>query len=141
MQASKVMGGEIPTLVHIDPHKSVIGQKGVHNRWHPDIPFYASLNAGDVFKVETHEWTGGQIINSDDADDIKNVDLTKIHNLSGPFEIKGTEPGDVLVVDILDVTPFPHCTWGFTGIVSDVSKGLTWGELLIRMSIPLASSN
>ncbi len=37
-----------------------------------------------------------------DSDDIKNVDLTKIHNLSGPIAVEGAEPGDCLVVDILD---------------------------------------
>ena len=41
-----------------------------------------------------------------DSDDIKNVDLTKIHNLSGPIAVEGAEPGDCLVVDILDGTFF-----------------------------------
>lgn len=36
------------------------------------------------------------------SDDIRNIDLTKIHNLSGPIAIEGAEPGDCLVVDILD---------------------------------------
>lgn len=36
------------------------------------------------------------------SDDIKNVDLTKIHNLTGPIAVEGAEPGDCLVVDILD---------------------------------------
>ena len=31
-----------------------------------------------------------------------NVDLTKVHNLSGPVAVEGAEPGDCLVVDILD---------------------------------------
>ena len=39
------------------------------------------------------------------SDDVKNVDLTKIHNLSGPVAIEGAEPGDCLVVDILDGEP------------------------------------
>lgn len=30
--------------------------------------------------------------------------------------MNGAEPGDVLVVDILDVQTFPHSNWGFTGI-------------------------
>lgn len=33
---------------------------------------------------------------------MKNVDLTKVHNLSGPIAVEGAEPGDCLVVDILD---------------------------------------
>jgi formamidase len=45
------------------------------------------------------------------SDDIKNVDLTKVHNLSGPIAIEGAEPGDCLVVDILDSEFFqPICT-------------------------------
>jgi formamidase len=37
-----------------------------------------------------------------DSDDVKNIDLTKVHNLSGPIAVEGAEPGDALVVDILD---------------------------------------
>ncbi|MCO5558921.1 hypothetical protein L7F22_012512 [Adiantum nelumboides] len=74
-------------------------------------------------QMETHEWTGGQIKNTDDANDIHQVDLTRIHNLSGPLRVEGAEPGDVLVVDILDVQPFAHCTWGFTGIFDKANGG------------------
>jgi len=74
------------------------------------------------------DWTGGQIGNfiehtsiapayqilgnNDSADDMKNVDLTKIHYLSGPFEIETAEPGDVLLVEIMDVQPFEDSPWG-----------------------------
>ena len=36
------------------------------------------------------------------SDDVKNVDLTKVHNLPGPIAVEGAEPGNCLVVDILD---------------------------------------
>jgi formamidase len=36
---------------------------------------------------------------------MKNVDLTRIHYLSGPFEVETAEPGDVLLVEIMDVQP------------------------------------
>lgn len=49
------------------------------------------------------------------ADDVRDVDLTKIHYLTGPFEIEDAEPGDVLVVDIQDVQPLEDSPWGFTG--------------------------
>lgn len=60
--------------------------------------------------------TGGQIQNNDSADDVKNVDLTKVHYLSGPFEVENAEPGDLLLVEIMDVQPFQDRPWGFTGI-------------------------
>jgi formamidase len=66
-------------------------------------------------KIECVDWTGGQIKNNDSADDIRDVDLTKIHYLTGPFEIETAEPGDVLVVDIQDVQPLEDHPWGFTG--------------------------
>ena len=55
------------------------------------------------------DWTGAQIGNNDCSDDIMNVDLTKIHNLSGPVAVEGAEPGDCLVVDILDGRYLPSC--------------------------------
>ncbi|OJT15102.1 Formamidase [Trametes pubescens] len=82
----------------------------------PDIPAFASVKPGEVFTVQCVDWTGAQIGNNDNSDDIKNVDLTKIHNLSGPVAIEGAEPGDCLVVDILDVRPFDKMPWGYTGI-------------------------
>ncbi|KAJ8071971.1 hypothetical protein PM082_015529 [Marasmius tenuissimus] len=105
-----------PTLVQVDPFVPADEQKGLHNRWHPDIPPFATVKPGQVFKVECVDWTGAQIGNNDNSDDIKNVDLTKIHNLSGPIAVEGAEPGDCLVVDILDVTPFEKMPWGYTGI-------------------------
>jgi formamidase len=60
--------------------------------------------------------TGGQIKNNDTADDVRNIDLTKIHYLSGPFEIENAAPGDVLLVEIMDVQPFQDHPWGFTGV-------------------------
>ncbi|KAK0214124.1 Acetamidase Formamidase [Armillaria fumosa] len=96
------------------PHPTLV--KGIHNRWHPEIPPFATVKPGEVFKVECIDWTGAQIGNNDSSDDIRDVDLTKVHNLSGPIAIEGAEPGDCLVVDILDVTPFEKMPWGFTGI-------------------------
>ena len=66
--------------------------------------------------MECVDWTGGQIGNNDSADDMKNIDLTKIHYLSGPFEVEGSEPGDVLVVEIQEGKPFQEEPWGFSGV-------------------------
>ncbi|KAK7752315.1 hypothetical protein SLS62_005651 [Diatrype stigma] len=91
-------------------------QKVLHNRWHPDIPFAGTIKDGETVKIECLDWTGGQIGNNDSADDIRNVDLTQIHYLTGPFEIEGAQPGDLLLVEIMDVQPFEDQPWGFTGI-------------------------
>ena len=87
------------------------------------VPFAAKVKDGEVFKVECVDWTGGQIGNNDSADDMKNIDLTKIHYLSGPFEVEGAEPGDVLIVEIQDVQPFQEQPWGFTGVFDKDNGG------------------
>ena len=87
-----------------------------HNRWHPDVPIDQWFKPGDEFRVECYDWTGGQIKNDESANDIRDVDLSKVHYLSGPFGIEGTEPGDLLVVDINDIGWLEDSQWGFTGI-------------------------
>ncbi|GAA5936010.1 hypothetical protein JCM1841_002716 [Sporobolomyces salmonicolor] len=113
-----------PTIISIDPLKSAKGQKGLMNRWHPDIPAFATVKQGEVFKLETIEWTGGQIRNSDDADDIRDVDLTQIHYLTGPVAVEGAEPGDALKVELLNIEYFPQQPWGYTGVFERKDGGL-----------------
>ena len=49
--------------------------------------------------------------------------LTKVHYLSGPIGVEGAEPGDLLVVDLLDVGALPESEWGFTGIFAKENGG------------------
>ncbi|MFT4531799.1 MAG: formamidase, partial [Thalassolituus oleivorans] len=88
-----------------------------------DIPMVATVKPGDDFKVECLDWTGGQIKNNDDASDVRDVDLTQVHFLSGPIAIEGAEPGDLLVVDILDIGTFEESQWGFNGFFSKQNGG------------------
>lgn len=95
----------------------------LQNRWHPENPSYGKITPGEVVKIECVDWTGGQIGNNDSADDMRDVDLTKIHYLTGPFDIETAEPGDVLVVEIQDVQPLDEQPWGFTGIFAKENGG------------------
>jgi acetamidase/formamidase len=56
---------------------------------------------------------------------MRDVDLTKIHYLTGPFEIETAEPGDILVVEIQDVQPLEDQPWGFTGVFSKKNGGVS----------------
>ncbi|KAF2455253.1 Acetamidase/Formamidase [Lineolata rhizophorae] len=108
--------GDIRTVAKVSLETPPPQQKILHNRWHPDVPFCGKIANGEVVKIECLDWTGGQIKNSDSADDVKNVDLTQVHYLTGPFEIETAEPGDILLIEIQDVQPLPEQPWGFTGI-------------------------
>lgn len=112
------------TVVKLDFSKKPWEQDGqIHNRWHPDLPMIAMVNPGDEFRVECMDWTGGQIGDNDSANDVRDVDLTQVHYLSGPIGVEGAEPGDLLVVDILDVGTFEDQQWGFNGIFAKENGG------------------
>jgi formamidase len=106
-------------------------EKVGHNRWHPEIPPVATVRPGSTFRVDCREWFDGAIVNDDSAEDILNAPLLTVHKLSGPFAVEGAKPGDLLIVDILDVGPIPQEDsgplagqgWGYTGIFSRNNGG------------------
>lgn len=111
------------TLIKVDLSDSPYNNEKIHNRWHPDIPMAEWVNPGDDFRIETVDWTGGQIKNNDDASDVRDVELQQVHFLSGPIGVKGAEPGDLLVVDILDIGALEESLWGFNGFFSKQNGG------------------
>ena len=116
----------------LDSTKKFTDQKYVgHNRWHPDIPANVMVKPGDMFRVHCREWFDGAIVNDDSADDVLNAPLSTVHVLSGPIGVEGAEPGDLLIVDILDVGPIPQEDsgplsgqgWGYTGVFATRNGG------------------
>ena len=123
----------MPELLYpLDSSRKFTDQQIVgHNRWHPDIPAAVTVKPGDTFRAHCREWFDGAIHNDDSADDILNAPLKGVHCLSGPFAVEGAEPGDLLIVDILDVGPIPQEDsgplagqgWGYTGIFAKQNGG------------------
>ncbi|KAK1589400.1 hypothetical protein Q3G72_033634 [Acer saccharum] len=107
-------------VVPIDLKKKPQEQKHrLHNRWHPEIPPVAEVKAGEVFRVEMMDFSGGRITRNYSADDIKFADQSIAHYLSGPIKVvdeKGVpaKPGDLLVVEICNLGPLPGDEWGYT---------------------------
>jgi len=123
----------MPKLVFpLDSTKKFTDQAIVgHNRWHPDIPAAVHVKPGDSFRVHCREWFDGAIVNDDSAEDMRDAPLSTVHTLSGPFAVEGAKPGDLLIVDILDVGPIPQEDsgplagqgWGYTGIFAKQNGG------------------
>ena len=111
------------TIIDVDLNTTPYENPKIHNRWHPDIPMVVTVKPGDDFKIECYDWTGGQIANDDDAADVRDVDLSQVHFLSGPIGVEGAMPGDLLVVDILDIGAFDESLWGFNGFFSKKNGG------------------
>jgi formamidase len=111
------------TLIKVDLNQPVTENENIHNRWHPDIPMACWVKPGDDFILETYDWTAGAIKNNDDASDVRDVDLSTVHYLSGPVGVHGAEPGDLLVVDLLDIGAKADSQWGFNGFFSRQNGG------------------
>ena len=82
-----------------------------HNRWHPDIPPILRVEAGDEVVMPTRDAVDGQIGPDAGVEDVLGLNPNVIHPLTGPVHVAGAEPGDLLVVDIVEVAP---AGFGFT---------------------------
>lgn len=58
----------------------------LHNRWHPEIPSVAEVKAGELFRVEMVDWTGGAVKDDGSAGDIKSIDLSTVRRFSEKYE-------------------------------------------------------
>uniref|UniRef100_A0A2N9F6Q1 Formamidase n=1 Tax=Fagus sylvatica TaxID=28930 RepID=A0A2N9F6Q1_FAGSY len=121
--AEDIKHAEPSIWIPIDLTKKPWEQKfTLHNRWHPQIPAVAEVKVGELFRVEMSDWTGGVIKDDDSAVDVKSIDLSTVHYLSGPIRVvdedgKPAKPGENGGGFLTD--HFPCATkaiWYFEGI-------------------------
>ena len=62
---------------------------------------------GDDVVVTTRDAVDGQLTMDSTHEDLLRTDRTLVYLLTGPIFVDGAEPGDLLVVDILDVRTGP----------------------------------
>ncbi len=84
-----------------------------HDKFSSVIPPVIRVPDGSVIEVYTHEATGGQLNFESKQADIHQLDMDKVHTLTGPVYVEGAEPGDVLAVELLDLEPGD---WGWTDL-------------------------
>ena len=94
------------------------------NRWHPEIPPVARVEADEPFRVECLDASGGQILNSDSADDVAGLDLAQLLCLHGPIAVSEAKPGDLLRVELLDIGMLDGAEFGYTAILGVPGAGL-----------------
>jgi len=85
-----------------------------HNRWHPEIPPLARVQAGEAITLETRDGIDGQLTRENTHEDVLRLSLGLGHPLTGPVFVEGAEPGDLLAVDFLD---FETADFGVTAII------------------------
>ncbi len=89
-----------------------------HNRWHPGITPIAELAPGESIIIETAGYDDYQLQDNDDVSDVVNMDLGRVHPIGGPIYVKGAEPGDLLVVDVLEISPLSGV--GYSAIIPEI---------------------
>jgi acetamidase/formamidase len=67
--------------------------------------------SGAEIVVETAECSNGQVAPSSTADAIRDIDFAQVDPIAGPIVVEGARPGDVLQVDVLELTPG---SWGWS---------------------------
>ena len=91
-----------------------------HNRWHPDIPPILRCEPGDEVVLETRDTFDGAFDRGSASKSVEEVDFGLVHPLTGPVYVNGADPGDLLVVETLEVIPE---SFGFTAHVPGFGFG------------------
>lgn len=87
---------------------------GVHNFWDNSIPPRIRIRPGDTVVFETVEASVNQITPQSTNADIGSLDFGRVNAVTGPVYVEGAEPGDGLVVEVLD---FKHKGWGWNAVI------------------------
>ncbi len=80
----------------------VITSEHVIYHFRPDMEPKWYADDGDVLVVHTPDGVHGQIQSEDDV--LEEIDKDKINDAVGPIFVRGAQPGDTLMFDILDIT-------------------------------------
>ena len=78
----------------------------------PELEPVLEVDPGETVTFETNDCFTGQIRSEDDL--VTAIDLSRINSATGPVAVRGAEPGDSLVVEILDVRPVE---WGVATLI------------------------
>ncbi len=104
----------------------VIGRESVVWSFGPDMRPLVEVEPGAVVRFETNDCFTGQI--RSEADLVTGIDMGRINSATGPVAVRGAEPGDSLVAEILEVNPIE---WGVATLIPG------FGQLIERVKSPV----
>ena len=91
-----------------------ITPSNIHLKWSKNIPPALTVPSGTALTFALHDGLNNQITPTTTAADLGSLDFAQADPAFGPVFVEGAEPGDVLRVDILELTPAAH---GWTAIL------------------------
>ena len=92
----------------------------------PELEPVLEIEPGETVTFETNDYFTGQITSEEDL--VTEIDLERINSATGPVAVRGAEPGDSLVAEILDVRPIE---WGVATLIPG------FGQLIDEVQAPL----
>ena len=103
-----------------------IGREDVVWAFGPEMEPVLEVDPGDVVTLETNDCFTGQI--QSEADLVTEIDFARVNGATGPIAVRGAEPGDSLVVELLEVKPVER---GFATLIPGI------GQLIEQVQAPL----
>jgi acetamidase/formamidase len=82
-----------------------------HFTWNRAHEPALTVDPGTTVRLEVANASGGQLTQDSTATDVASLDFGRVNPVTGPVFVRGAEPGDALVVEILDVE---LDAWGWT---------------------------
>src|SRR4051812_229401 len=123
-----------------------IGRDEIILAFRPDLEPVLEVEPGATVTFETNDCFTGQITSEDDL--VTEIDFGQVNSATDPVAVKGAEPGDSLVAEILDVRPvevgFACLIPGFGQLIEQVESPVTrmfrvkngWIEMNERVRFP-----
>jgi amidase len=100
------MTATLPDVDHVVTRDQVVWAFG------PDLEPVLEVEPGAVVRFQTNDCFSGQITSEDDL--VTEIDLERVNSATGPVAVRGAEPGDSLIVEILAVEPV---SWGVATLI------------------------
>ena len=111
------------TLVRAD---HVVSRENVIWSFGPELEPVLAVQPGATVRLETNDCFSGQIRSEDDL--VTEIDFARVNSATGPVSVVGAEPGDSLIVEILDVRPID---WGVATLIPG------YGQLIEKVRSPV----
>ena len=103
-----------------------IGRDDVVWAFGPDMTPVLEIDPGETVTLETNDCFTGQIRSERDL--VTEIDFERVNSATGPIAVRGAEPGDSLVVELLEVRPDDK---GFATLIPGM------GQLIEQVQSPL----
>src|SRR5258708_34833414 len=85
------------------PRTHYLSDEQVHYKWDTDNEPLFVVDSGDTVIVWTRDISDNQVGRDSDAGALAAFDWDRTYPLTGPIAVRGADPGDALMIQVLDV--------------------------------------